>query len=122
MNTVQSLKEMPWSRLSLQQKLEVKRLGPDRPDLKPYQTTTRKFSADWYSKHDWLTGCLTTMKVYCFPCMLFGQSDKEVIFSKTGLDDWNHLSQTVKKHSECKHHANNVCSLALFHPKDSASE
>ena len=33
MNTVSNLKICPFSRLSQQEKLELKRLGPDRPEL-----------------------------------------------------------------------------------------
>ena len=64
MNTVERLKERPWSQLSTQEKTEVKRLGPDQPDIKHLLTTARKFSSDWYDKYDWLTGCPVTLKVY----------------------------------------------------------
>ena len=33
MNTVRSLQSRPFSQLALEEKLEVKRLGPDRPQL-----------------------------------------------------------------------------------------
>ena len=114
MNTVERLKERPWSQLSTQEKTEVKRLGPDQPDIKHLLKTARKFSSDWYDKYDWLTGCPVTLKVYCFPCMLFGQSQKEESFTKTGIDDWGHVSQKFKKHNESRVHGNNVTNLSMF--------
>ena len=52
MNTVSNLKICPFSRLSQQEKLELKRLGPDRPELirsESSSSTSRKFSQSWYS-------------------------------------------------------------------------
>ena len=44
MNTVRSLQSRPFSQLTLEEKLEVKRLGPDRPQL--YALKPEKH-ADW---------------------------------------------------------------------------
>ena len=80
MNTVSNLKICPFSRLSQQEKLELKRLGRDRPELirsESSSSTSRKFSQSWYTKYEWLTGCSQTQKVYCFPCLLFGESQRE---------------------------------------------
>ena len=100
--------------MSIQEKMEVKRLGPDRPDLKPHLQSKRKFSSDFYMKFVWLTGCISTKRVYCFQCLLFGQSKKEETFSKIGIDDWGHLTQKCKKHEESKSHLDNCCSFSIF--------
>ena len=95
--------------------MKVKRLGPDRPDLKPHLLSMRKFSTTFYTKYVWLTGCISTKKVYCFPCLLFGQNrPKEEAFSKIGIDDWGHMTQKCNRHEESKCHLNNCYRLSIF--------
>ena len=56
MNTVRNLQIRPFHRLSVEEKLEAKRLGPDRPDLSSFMTksisihcfTTRLYIASRY--------------------------------------------------------------------------
>ena len=117
MNTVSNLKICPFSRLSQQEKLELKRLGPDRPELirsESSSSTLRKFSQSWYTKYEWLTGCGQTQQVYCFPCLLFGESQREKAWTGKGINDWKHLSEKVKKHTACARHVENCLKLAFL--------
>ena len=86
-NTVSSLKTHPFSRLTQQEKLEVKHLGPDRPELVRSQSSAslRKFSTSWYTKYEWLTVGNQTQKVYSFPCLLFGESQREKMWTDKGF-------------------------------------
>ena len=118
MNTVKNLQTRPFYRLSLEEKLEVKRFGPDRPDLSILNTTrsatSRRFTTTWYLKYSWLTGCSDSGKVYCFPCLLFGGALREKVWTDTGVNDWEHLSEKVKCHAKCNSHVDNCLNLAYF--------
>ena len=85
MNTVRSLQSRPFILLTLEEKLEVKRLGPDRPQLLTKSVLlSRHFTTTWYSKHIWLTGCSHSGKFYCFPCLLFGDAIQEKARTQSG--------------------------------------
>ena len=117
MNTVSNLKICPFSRLSQQEKLELKRLGPSRPELirsESSSSTSRKFSQSCYTKYEWLTGCSQTQKVYCFPCLLFGESQREKAWTGKGINDLKHFSEKVKKHTACACHVENCLKLAFL--------
>ena len=129
MNIVSNLKSRPFSRLSQEEKLEVKRLGPDRPELvrsesssSASSSTSRKFSQSWYTKHEWLTGCSQTQKVYCFPWLLFGESQREKAWTGKGINDWKHFTEKVKKHSACACHVENCLKLAFLGQSDIAEQ
>ena len=116
MNTVSNLKICPFSQLSQQEKLELKRLGPDRPEFirsESSSSTSRKFSRSWYTKYEWLTGCSQTQKD-CFPCLLFGESHREKAWTGKGINDWKHFSEKVKKHTACACHVENCLKLAFL--------
>ena len=113
MNTVQNLKTTPFHTLSQEEKLEVKRLGPDQPDLKPHIQTKRKFLPVWYTKHLWLTGDLVSLKVYCFPCLLFNINGRERTWIN-GIDDWVHIGSKIKTHEKSQAHINSSLSLHCF--------
>ena len=88
MNTVRSLQSCPFSLLTLEEKLEMKRLGPDRPQLlTKSRLSSRRFTKTWYSKHSWLTGCSHSGKVYCFLCLLFGDAQRENAWTQSGVND-----------------------------------
>ena len=115
MNTVRSLQNRPVSQLTLKEKLEVKRLGPDRPQLLTTSgLSSRRFTKTWYSKHSWITGCSHSGKVYRFPCLLFGDSQQEKAWTQSGVNDWKHLSEKVKRHVKYSCHVENCLKLAFF--------
>ena len=36
----------------------------------------------------WLAGCSHSGKVYCFPCILFGDSQRAKAWTQSGVNDW----------------------------------
>ncbi|XP_069505521.1 zinc finger MYM-type protein 1-like [Ambystoma mexicanum] len=118
MNSVDQLLSKPFSGLAHSEKLEVKRLGPDRPDVKIEQSAkdrgkayTRTFSMVWYEKKTWLTGSIAKRSLFCFPCLLFGG---ETAWTKTGVTDLKHLSEKTKRHESCKSHIENILQLRML--------
>ncbi len=109
---MKSLKQRPFPKLNLEEKQEIKRLVPARPEL--VSQSSRQFSNNWYSKYSWLTGCSETNRVYCFPCLLFGESHREKAWTQSGVNDWKHLSEKAKKHVKCGCHVENSLKLAFF--------
>jgi hypothetical protein len=51
-----------------------------------------------YEKVDWVAGCETRNKLYCWPCLLF--SNKLEVWNKQGFLDFNLLSSAQQKHSK----------------------
>ncbi|KAF7709031.1 hypothetical protein HF521_018088 [Silurus meridionalis] len=71
-NSVKSLLQCPFEKRTLAEKLKVKELGPDQPDLLIRQQTsekemyTRSYSSRWYTKKAWLCGCVSQPKEQAF--------------------------------------------------------
>ena len=77
--------------------LDMPGLGPERPQLLTTSgLSSRRVTKTWYLKHSWITGCSHSGKVYCFPCLLFGDSQREKAWTQSGVNDWKHLSEKVK--------------------------
>jgi hypothetical protein len=89
------------------------------PDLKLIQIIikkthqfTRSFTIDTYTKYDnWLYGCDKRNAVFCFPCLLFGG---EMVRTKTGMTDLNHLNDRMKKHNLTVKLMNNTLNLVTL--------
>ena len=71
-NSVKSLQKTPFERRTMQVKLEIKELGPDKPDVNITQKAkdrgreyTRTFSKSWYDKKAWLTACSQSKSLFC---------------------------------------------------------
>ncbi|XP_069464067.1 zinc finger MYM-type protein 1-like [Ambystoma mexicanum] len=118
MNSVDQLLSKPFSGLTHSEKLEVKRLGPDRPDVKIEQSAkdrgkayTHTFSMVWYKKKTWLTGSIAKRSLFCFPCLLFGG---ETAWTKIGVTDLTHLTEKRKRHESCKSHIENILQLRML--------
>ena len=115
MNTVRSLQSRPFSKLTLEEKLEVKRLGPDRPQLLTKSgLSSLRITKTWYSKQRWLTGCSHSGKFYCFPCLLYGDAQRESAWTQSGVNDWKHLAEKVKRHVKVSCHVESCLKLAFF--------
>ena len=119
-NTVESRLKNPLDRLKCEDKLVIKQLGPDKPDILINQQTkdrgktyNRSYSRAWYEKKKWIRGCSKRNTVFCFPCLLFrasvcpGQGDVWT----TGVSDVKHFSERAKKHESSKAHLH--CSMKL---------
>ncbi|XP_013882550.1 zinc finger MYM-type protein 1 [Austrofundulus limnaeus] len=120
-NTVKSLIVKPFKSRTHEEKVKVKELGPDRPDIKLEQQTTdrgrsytRTFSRTWFSIKPWLTACSEANALFCFPCLLFKSSGTDPAWIKTGITDIKHISQKTKRHERTVSHMENVLRLATF--------
>ena len=101
----------------------MKRLGPDRPEvLTKSGLSSRRFTKTWYSKHSWLTGCNQSGKVYCFPCLLSGDSQREKAWTQSSVNGWTHLSEKVKRHVKCSSHVENCLKLTVYGKKKYIAE
>ena len=115
LTTVRSLQSRPFSQLTLEEKLEVKRLGPDRPQLLTKSgLSSHRFTTTWYSKHSWLTGCSHSGQSDCFRCLLFGDAQREKALTESGVNEWKHLSEKVKRHVNFICHVETCLKLAFF--------
>lgn len=106
MNKINELLAKPLSSFSLEEKLEIKRLGRPTPDLNIVKSQTnkaqqktrcRKFNADIYHKNEWICGCDVRNMLYCFPCVLFGG---ESSWAKTGTSDLVHIWEKMTRHEK----------------------
>ena len=52
--------------------------------------------------------------MYCFPCLLFGDTQREKAWTQSGVNDWKHLSEKVKRHVKFSCHVENFLKLAYF--------
>jgi len=119
MNSVEYLLEKKFSLHTLDEKNYIKTLGRPMPDLKLTQVIkkktrqfTRTFTNDIYTKYNnWLCGYDKRNAVFCFPCLLFGG---ELVWTKTGMRDLNHLNDRMKKHDLTVKHMNNTLNLATL--------
>lgn len=97
MNSILSLKQIPFSCRSRQDKLTIKELGPPGSNLNTKQVTlstksgktcNRGFSRSWYERKKWLAGCDVANALYCYPCISFYlKSCKDIAWTTTGVTD-----------------------------------
>ncbi|XP_053140774.1 zinc finger MYM-type protein 1-like [Hemicordylus capensis] len=118
MNTVEELLRTPFCRLTLEDKLQVKEMGPDRPVLTFQQSTSdrgrkyrRKCCAGWYDRKNWLCGSVTKTALFCFPCLLFGGDQ---VWTQTGVRSLKHFASKIKKHEASKTHLKNCVQLKML--------
>lgn len=123
-NSVESLKEIPFSQRSDRAKLATKQAGPPRPNVKIKQVSskggksyTRGFSTTWYERKSWLAGCEVATAVFCYPCLLFhpgGGSTDNMAWTVTGVSDMHHLSEKIKKHESSKVHMDSCLKFSAY--------
>lgn len=121
------LKELVFSDLSLEAKVEIKNNGRPKPVLNINQTQkgcksrpafTRKFDINVYDKVLWLCGCDESNAFFCFICLLFGGEEN---WTKIGVRDLKHLTEKCKKHENSPKHKNNLVSFQLLGKTNIAS-
>ncbi|XP_063818962.1 zinc finger MYM-type protein 1-like isoform X2 [Pseudophryne corroboree] len=117
-STVQGLKSIQFSRLTLAKQCEVKKRGRPTPllDIKQRSVSrkkeyTRNFNLDIYKNHEWLCGCDVQNALFCFPCLLFGG---DAAWTDKGISDLKRLNEKIKKHTATEKHVNNSLNLALL--------
>lgn len=71
--SVHQLKQLIFSSLSLEEKIAIRDSGRPKPELNLVQTTKcksrdfkRTFKSEIYDKNDWICGCSTTNRLFCF--------------------------------------------------------
>lgn len=77
------------------------------------KTMTRSFNMASYD-NKWLCGSEKLNKLFCWPCLLLGNTNEKGVWSKHGYDDLNHLSVSMKTHSSSKYHINNAFALSTY--------
>ena len=121
-NSVKSLLLSPFERRTFAEKLQVKELGPDKPEVNINQETREKdkasykrsFSRAWFDRKAWLTSCGVANAIFCFPCILFKTGACDNSWTQTGVTDLKHLSERIKKHERARVHMNNCVKLAML--------
>ncbi|XP_077461063.1 uncharacterized protein LOC144077306 [Stigmatopora argus] len=116
MNHVDFLLCTQFNKLPLEEQLEIKRLGPHRPEdfvlLQYGDMVTRTFKKDWFEKRKWLTASTNKRALFCFPCLLFGGLDS--VWASIGFKDIKHLSERSAKHESSSSHLRCAMKLGLL--------
>ena len=107
-----------FSKLSHEERSKIIKSGRPTPDLKYLQQRKgtkiiRTFKPAWYKRKEWLCGCITTNRLFCFPCLLFSVSS-ESVWVKDGYFDLNNLPNALSKHERSAAHYESQISLKTF--------
>ena len=118
MNEVTHLVEKPFSQHTLDEKLQIKQLGPPKPIISCCASSSdrgrsyqRHVKVDWNEKCEWLCGSTEKEAVFCFSCLLFGGERR---WTQTGFNDWKHLSSRTKLHEQSRAHLTAAYLFATF--------
>lgn len=110
------LLESSFKNFSFERKKTIIEIGRARPemtiDYKRNDGFTKHFHQNLYDKYSWLTGSCKKNKMFCFPCLLF--SDSNSVWSRTGYSDINNLVNSAKKHVQTEKHLRSSVSLHEF--------
>lgn len=78
----------PFHGLSYNDKMTIKAAGRPTPKIvitKPNGKCST-VNATWFARYTWLTGSVTTNRLYCWPCLLMGNA-KSQTWSVHGFND-----------------------------------
>ena len=110
------IKNNKFSQLSFSEKIQIVSKGRCVPELQQLNqqkgNVTRKFHVQSYETYDWLTGCVHTIKLYCFPCILF--SNSSTVWTDSGYSDLNNFYSAAKKHDHTEKHLEACLKLNTF--------
>lgn len=113
---IEDILKTPFSSRNFDEKKIILDRGRPTPLLKIITVTqrcTRHFSKQLYETFSWLTGCNETLKLYCWPCLLF--SNEKSVWNSTGFSDMNNLSKAGKRHGKgSRSHLRSMISLKTF--------
>lgn len=120
--TVNELLSINFSKLSVVQKMALKKRGRDTPDLPLVQETTsngkkykRKFTKKWYRDFSWICGCTKRNSLHCFPCLLVkGKNHHGCLTNGTGLTNVAKIHTRSLKHEKSASHINNCITVQLL--------
>ena len=104
------------NKLTLEEKLEAKHLGPHQPSDYSYTIQDgkqkRSFVPQWFRDYPWLTVNTETNKLHCFPCLLF--RDKKAKDQSWAIDGFNSLKNVKIRapiHGKSPEHLNSSADL-----------
>uniref|UniRef100_A0A8C5PKG8 Zinc finger MYM-type protein 1 n=1 Tax=Leptobrachium leishanense TaxID=445787 RepID=A0A8C5PKG8_9ANUR len=112
------LNNLKFSKLDFQSKLRVIKNGRPMPALKDLlqkkgqKSARRSFQMEWYQRKDWLCGCATKNRLYCFPCILFSKTQSS--WTNAGFCDLKNLSRSLAKHEKSVNHIQCQIDLKTF--------
>ncbi|XP_066902219.1 uncharacterized protein [Halyomorpha halys] len=76
------------------------------------RTCTRRFNPITYETCSWLCGCGKTLKLYCWPCILFSKDVNH--WMSSGISDLNNLHNLLKRHEVTEGHISAMLLLKNF--------
>ncbi|XP_046663934.1 uncharacterized protein LOC124356778 isoform X3 [Homalodisca vitripennis] len=130
LDIIQCLKEKPFSSLALHEKIEIMQAGRPCPPLTNmisrvrdrYREYKRQFRMTNYAYFNWMCGSENLMKLFCWPCLLFGTSfssvgSKKNVWVSSGFSNLAGLINSAKSHELSGVHAINVSKMAEFEQK-----
>lgn len=98
------------------EKADIIEVGRPQPNLESLIVAsprhTRCFNPNLYKSYDWLTGCESRSKLFCWPCLLF--SDKNSQWNSRGLSDLNNLHCALNRHAVSQIHLEAFLKLKTF--------
>lgn len=104
-----------FTKFSFNDKLNVVKKGRCVPNLQLSQkkgNVTRQFHNSYYELFSWLTGCVHTDRLFCFPCILFANSP--TVWNDTGYVDLQNFHKAAKKHETSEKHLEACLKLYTF--------
>jgi len=69
----------------------------------------RSFNSNVYTKHPWVCGSFYLQRLFCWPCILWSQSNSVCI--TLGYADFKNLSRSILRHEVSKDHVHNFLNL-----------
>lgn len=125
-NSVNTLLQINFGILTLEEKVKIKEKGRLTPKLIISQKAVSKgksyfrhFNDEMYNRFKWMCGCSEKNKFFCFPCLLFGG---DAAWTKEGTNNLKRLNEKCTKHASSLRHLNNAMSLALLGTINIANE
>lgn len=124
-NSVDNILKTDFSKLDLELKMRIKKLGRPTPNINLTKTAgkrtegrtfTRRFTIGIYDRNDWICGCNVRNSLFCFPCLLYFNSNMDKGWGRSGpgVTDLNHLAAKIKNHERSKSHLHASMELALL--------
>ena len=69
--------------------------------------------ATWFARYSWLTGSITSNRLYCWPCFLMNNG-KSPTWAVHGFTDVKNLDSATKRLDKCQDHVGAAMQLSLL--------
>lgn len=114
-DVVNVLLAKPFHGLSYSEKLAIKAAGRPTPKIEITKPNGKgsTVNATWFARYTWLTGSVTTHRLYCWPCLLMNNA-KSQAWSVHGFNDLKNLDRATKRHEKCQDHVGAAIRLSLL--------